>query len=148
MRASVGVLLTLILATAPAWAALGEYESSVSLDQQALRSEDRVQTFQAYKVHELTSANGTIVREYVSPEGKVFGIAWKGHFAPDMRQLLGPSYAEFQQALQSRAPRRGAPLIVRTDELVFVSAGHMRAYYGHAYVPSLVPSNISAEVVR
>jgi hypothetical protein len=148
MRITCGVLLMLFLGTAPAWAALGEYESSVSLDQQAMRGEVRAEVRQGYRIQQITSPNGTIVREYISPQGIVFGIAWKGHFAPDMQQLLGSSYVELQQALQSRTLRRGAPLIVRTDKLVFVSGGHMRAYYGRAYVPSLVPSSLSAEVVR
>jgi hypothetical protein len=148
MRITLGVLVMLFLGTVPAWAALGEYESSVSLDQQAMRGEVRTEVRQGYKLQQIISPNGTIVREYISPQGIVFGIAWKGHFAPDMQQLLGSSYVELQQALQSRTPRRGAPLIVRTDKLVFVSGGHMRAYYGHAYVPNLVPNNLSAEVVR
>jgi len=29
-----------------------------------------------------------------------------------------------------------------------VSGGHMRAFHGSAYVPSLLPKNVSAEVVR
>ena len=73
MKITLGVLLILTLGTVPAWAVLGQYESSVSVDQQYLRSEDRVQAFQGYKVHQLTSAGGTIVREYVSPQVSLWG---------------------------------------------------------------------------
>jgi hypothetical protein len=148
MKITFGVLVMLVLGTAPAWAVLGEYESSVSLDQQYLRSEDRVQAFQAYKVHQLTTANGTIIREYISPQGLVFGVAWQAPFMPNLQQLLGSYATEVQQAVQSRARWRSGPLIVRTDKLVFVSGGHMRFFRGRAYVPSLLPNNISAEVVQ
>jgi len=148
MKTTFGILVMLVLGTAPAWAVLGEYESSVSLDQQVLRGEIREEVRQGYKLHQITTPNGTVVREYVSPEGKVFGITWQGPFMPNLQQLLGSYTAEVQQAVQSRTRLRGAPLIVRTNDLVFVSAGHMRFFRGSAYVPGLLPNNISAEVVR
>jgi len=137
----------LFLGTAPAWAVLGEYESSVSLDQQVLRGEIRAEVRQGYKLHQITSPNGAVVREYVSPDGKVFGISWQGPFMPNLQQLLGSYSTEVQQAAQSKV-RRGGPLVVKKDNFVFVSGGHMRFFRGRAYVPSLLPNNISAEVVR
>lgn len=149
MKITLGVLFILTLGTVPAWAVLGQYESSVSLDQEFLRSEDRVQAFQAYKVHELRTLNGTVVREYVSPQGLVFGVAWQAPHIPNVEQLLGSNLTELQQAVQSKTRRHsGGPLIVRTNKLVFVSGGHMRSFHGYAYVPSLLPNNVSAEVVR
>jgi hypothetical protein len=143
------VLLMLMMGSLPAWAALGQYEGSVSVDQQYLRSEDRVQTFQAYKVHQLTSANGTTVREYVSPQGLVFGVTWQGRFMPNMQQLLGTYVTKLQTASKAQTQiwrRRG--LIVNTDDFVFVNGGTMRFWKGSAYVRSLVPSNVSVEVVK
>ena len=147
MKTTLGVLLILTLGTVPAWAVLGQYESSVSVDQQYLRSADRIQAFQAYKVHELATANGTIVREYISPQGLVFGVAWQARFMPNLQQLLGSYSPEVQQAAQSKV-RRGGPLIVKKDNFVFVSGGHMRFFRGHVYVPSLIPNNVSPEVIR
>ena len=149
MKNILGVLLILTLGTVPAWAVLGQYESSVSVDQQYLRSEDRVQAFQAYKVHQLTTANGTIIREYVSPKGLVFGVAWQAAFMPNMQQLLGSYVTNLQTASPTQTQvRHLRGLIVKTDDFVFVSGGHMRFWKGSAYVPSLVPSNVSVEVVR
>ena len=149
MKNVLGVLLILTLGTVPAWAVLGQYESSVSVDQQDMKSEDRVQDFQAYKVHELTSANGTTVREYVSPKGLVFGVAWQGPFMPNMEQLLGSYVTNLQTASKSQTQvRHLRGLIVRTNDFVFASGGHMRFWKGSAFVPSLVPSNVSVEVVR
>ena len=131
-------LMILLWGAAPGWAVLGEYASSIDLDQQILRGERRELARPGYKVHELTTANGTVVKEFVSPAGLVFGVTWQAPQMPNLQQVLGNyNMAELQQALASR-PRRhsGAPLIVRTANLVFVSGGHMRSFHGYAYVPS------------
>lgn len=147
MKTALAVSLALILGTAPTWAVLGEYEASVTSDQQYLRGEVRAITREGYTVHQITGADKCIVKEFVSPAGLVFGISWQGPTMPNLQQLLGSHFAEFQQAAQSRVRRRG-PLVVRTDQLVVESGGHMRSFHGRAYVPSLLPKNISAEVVR
>jgi hypothetical protein len=139
--------LWVVLGSAPAWAVLGEYDSSIGIDQKVMRGEVRALTMQAYAVHEITGADRTVVREYVSPQGRVFGIAWQGVAMPNLQQLLGSYFAQFQQASQSRQRRRG-PLVVRTDQLVVESGGHLRSFHGRAYVPGLVPTNLSAEVVK
>ena len=148
MKTMLGVLLILTLGAVPAGAVLGEYESSVSLDQQHMRGEDRVTTGQGYKLHQITSPNGAVVSEYVSPQGKVFGVSWRAPYIPNLQQLLGSYTTQVQQAAQAQTRRRGAPLIVRTNDFVFVSGGHMRSFHGSAYVPSLLPQNVPAEVVR
>jgi len=148
MKTISGVLLILTLGAVPAFAVLGEYESSVSLDQKYMQGEDRVISAQGYKLHQITSPNGAVVTEYVSPEGKVFGVSWSAPFIPNLDQLLGSYITPVQRATQTQTRRHGGPFIVRTNDLVFVSGGHMRAFHGSAYVPSLLPKNVSAEVVR
>ena len=144
-----GLLLTLTMGTAPAWAVLGQYESSVSMDQRYLVSTDNVQAFQGYKVHQLTTAKGTVVREYISAQGLVFGIAWQAPFMPDMQQLLGSYAVKLQTATRAQTQvRHMRGLIVRTSDFVFANSGHLRFWRGSAYVPSLVPNNVSVEVVR
>jgi hypothetical protein len=139
MKNFLGVLFILTLGTVPAWAVLGQYESSVSVDQ----------AFQTYKVHQLTSANGTIIREYVSPKGLVFGVTWQGPFMPSMQQLLGSYVTNLQTASPAQTHiRHLRGLTVKTNDFVFVSGGHMRFWKGNAYVPSLIPNNVSVEVVR
>lgn len=128
---------------------LGQYESSLSADQQRMKGEDRVQAFQGYKMHQLTLANGTLIREYISPKGLVFGVAWQGPFMPDLQQLLGSYATTLQTASKSQTQiRHLRGLKVKTDDFVFISGGHMRAWAGRAYVPSLVPGTLSVEVVR
>ena len=141
------LVLGVLLSTAPAWAVLGEYESSVSLDQQSLHGAVRAMVREGYKLHEITAANRTVVREYISPAGLVFGISWQGPTMPNLQQLLGSHFAQFQQAAQSRTRHRG-PLVLRTDNLVVESGGHMRFFHGRAYVPGLFPPNVPVEVVQ
>ncbi len=142
------VLFILILGAAPAWAVLGETESSVSADRQFLRGQIRAEVHQGYRLHQITDANGAVVREYVSTAGKVFGISWQGPFVPNMQQLLGSYFTYLQQHAQAQTGRHGGPLIIQKDNFVFTNGGHMRWYRGHAYVPSLLPANLSPEVVQ
>ena len=136
-----------LVAALPAWAVLGEYEGSVSLDQRVLRSEIREEARGGYKLHQLMSPDGAVVREFVSPEGRVFGIAWTSHALPDLQQLLGSYFPRVQQAAQARVQHRG-PLVINAPDFVYFSAGRMMSFHGSAYLPSLLPKNVSAEVVR
>ena len=148
MRTFCGVLLILSLGAAPGWAALGEPESSVSADRQFLRGQIRDEVHESYRLHQITDASGGVVREYVSPAGKVFGVSWQGPFAPNMQQLLGAYFPYLQQYAQAQTARHGGPLIIQKDSFVFTSGGHMRWRHGRAYVPSLLPTNLAPEVVQ
>lgn len=147
MKTAFAFLWVCLLGAAPAWAVLGEYESSISSDQKVMRGEVREMTLEGYSVHQIMGADRSVVREYVSPDGRVFGISWQGPTLPNLEQLLGSYYAPWQQAAQSRTRRRG-PLVLRTEQLVVESGGHMRSFHGRAYLPGLMPKNVSAEVVR
>jgi len=90
---------------------------------------------------------GTVVREYVSRGGVVFGVTWTGPFRPDLSQLMGTYFEPFETAARAaRSPltRRG-PLDVRMPELVVQMSGHARAFHGRAYVPVLVPGGFPLE---
>lgn len=147
MKIFVGVLVFLFLGSAPGWAVLGEYESSVTTDQQRMHAQLNETNRQGYSVKQLTSADGRTVREYVSPAGLVFGVAWQTPTIPNFQQLLGSYFAQVKQAAQSRR-RRGGPLVIQTKDFVLVSGGHMRAFHGIAYAPDLLPSGVPVEVVR
>jgi hypothetical protein len=148
-KTGLSVLLILVLAQIPAWAVLGQNEASVTTDQQRMKTEDRVQTFASYKVHQLTTTNGPTVREYVSPQGVVFGIAWQGRFMPNVNQLLGTYVENLQTATadQTHIQRRRG-IIVKTGDFVYSNFCHLQNCTGRAYVPAFVPSSVSAEVVR
>ena len=142
-------VLLLILAGMPAWAGLGEPEASVTSDQLRMKSEHRVQDFQSYKVHELANTEGTVVREYVSPEGTVFGITWQGRAMPDMNQLLGNYVNNLQTATRDQTQirqRRG--ITVKTSDFIYSNFCRMGICRGSAYSPKLKPGNVSVEVMR
>jgi hypothetical protein len=149
MKTALAVLAILILEGAPARATLGEYESSVSADRQSLRGADSEEAREGYKIHQITAPDGTVVKELVSPAGMVFEVTWQSQRMPNLQQLLGSSMAELQVALQSATHRRrGGPLIVQTNTLVFESGGHMRSFHGYAYIPGLVPRGVSPRLAQ
>ena len=147
-----GVLVLLfVLATGlPAWASLGGDAASIQADQVHLQSTRTTKPSESYTVHEIQSATGTVVREYVSPEGKVFAIAWHGPWLPDLRQLLGGYFEQYRAALQSRSSARMVrkPVVIDQPGLVVQIGGHMRAFAGRAYVPGMLPSGVRAEDIQ
>ena len=135
-------------AASPAFAALGGDAASVQADQAHINASLRVSQTNGYAVHELHSPTGSVVREFVSSSGKVFAIAWQAPSLPDLRQLLGPYFDEFQKAAAlSRKPGR-APLVVQHSGLVVQLGGHMRNFTGRAYLPDQVPSSARMEDIR
>jgi len=140
-------LLIFLAAAAPAWAALGKTFESVAADRQQMAGELRSSAQNGFAVHEITLGYGEKIKEFAAPNGVVFGVAWSGPVVPDLKRLLGDYFPEFQKAVQAAGTHRRA-LALQSEHLVVESAGHMRAFHGRAYVPALVPANISAVVVK
>lgn len=132
---------------APAFAALGGDASSIQADQAHINAGRRVSQSNGYAVHELQSPTGALVREYVSSSGKVFAITWQAPSMPDLRQLLGNYFDEFQKsAALNRTPH--APLSVQHPGLVVQLGGHMRNFTGRAYLPDQLPSGVRTGDIR
>jgi len=137
-----------LASASPAMAALGGDVSTVEADRVALRG--ALTAFSAvhgYGVHEMTTASGVHVREYLA-EGKVFAVSWHGPVIPDLRQMLGAYYASYAQA--ASAPHAGGHRHLKIEQpgLVVESNGRMRAFYGRAWDPALLPANFSAADIR
>lgn len=147
MRNSFILLWILAAAASPAGAALGGSAESVVSDQTKLHAKRAVVERRGYTVHEITGQDGTLIREYVTPAGKVFGVSWTGPTIPDLAQLLGAYNTEFQNALHSKPGRRKVA-VVRNADLVVESAGHTRAFHGRAYLNSMLPSGVTEDVVQ
>jgi hypothetical protein len=154
IRADCGLLIIvavlLLVLTSPAFASLGASENSVQDDQVRLQAKVRTTNTRAYKVHELTSPLGTVVREYVSSAGIVFALSWQGPFQPDMRQVLGSYFAQYVMAAKKQRENqfRRSSLYIHKPSLVFQSVGHLRAYFGRAYDPQLLPPGVSPDELR
>jgi hypothetical protein len=131
-------------------ASLGRDVASVQIDQVRMRGDVHVVEAAHHTVHEIRVPGGTRIREFVSPSGRVFGIAWQGPFRPDLQQLLGDYFHEFQEAAaaaKSRSSGRG-PLRIATPELVVHMGGHLRAFFGRAYAPGLLPPDFAVKDIQ
>jgi hypothetical protein len=148
-RVAAGLIAVVLcgLAAPRAWATLGQPVESVAADQRFLRGEVRSTVGPDLRVDEITAPDGTSVREYVSPAGLVFAVAWSGPQTPDLARLLGSYFDEFQAATRS-AVRRHHPIQVRSAHLVIESGGHVRALRGRVYLPHLMPESVSPAVLR
>jgi hypothetical protein len=132
----------------PAMAGLGGSVSSIQNDQLSMKGQLRTRSEPGYSVQEITAATGTVVREFVSPAGVVFAVSWKGPTMPNLQQAFGTYFAQFEASVKAQrsgpAKRPGHNhLEVRTPSLVVHAGGHMREYFGMAYVPALMPPNLS-----
>jgi hypothetical protein len=132
----------------PSWASarLGGDVTSVEADRQQMKANLARTSNGRYEVHEL-QVGGSVVREFVSPDGNVFGVAWKGSVKPQYSQLLGSYTNEISKAAESRQNHR-APLVIHQPTFVFSSYGHMRFYVGCAYIPSLLPPGVLPEEIQ
>ena len=129
----------------PALAALGENVTSVSADRIHLHAQLKgVTNSVGFTVHEMNTS-GTVVREYVSPNGTIFAVSWTGPIKPDLRQLFGSYFQQYVSA--SSTVHHGAAtrrhFEVKQPDLIVESSGHMRAFHGRAYVPSLMPTGVT-----
>jgi Protein of unknown function (DUF2844) len=144
----IAALLCTVLMTALgpriAGATLGEPEVTVQSDVAQLRasiksSEDRV----GYRVHEIQLPSGTVLREFVAPDGNVFAVAWNGPSKPNLRQALGKHFDAMISAPKPKfADHRH--LQIQQGDLVVQGSGHMRAgFSGRAYLVSAIPSGVN-----
>jgi hypothetical protein len=135
------------VACLPAHATLGEDATTVENDRIQLKAQIRTTAVAGYTVHEIDSPTGTTVREYINDANKVFAVAWTGPLLPDFEQTLGKYFPQY--ITKANSPRVGRRhLVIEGTDLVVQSNGHMRAFFGSAYVPSLLPSNFSVADIQ
>ena len=141
------MVLTAVIAS-PAFAGLGGDSTSVQADVARMKGALRITTAGGVTVHEITTSAGTLVREYLTPGDKVFAVSWRGSQIPDLRQMLGDYYTQYEQA--ASAPHAGGHrhLAIERPDLVMQSSGRMRAFYGRAWVPTLLPQNFSVSDIN
>jgi len=131
-----------------AQATLGGTVSSVSSNQTSMKAVLATSTVaSSYTDNVITQGNGVVVHEYTNSNGKVFMVTWHGPFKPDLEELLGTYFSDYVEARESRT---GVQLNLSqihssSSSLVVRSGGHRGAFAGRAYLPSLVPSDVTAE---
>jgi hypothetical protein len=144
---SIGLAALMTLFPLSALAALGGDAASVRADSLAMDAVLEVTPGGAYAVYQIQSPSGTVVRQYMSPGGEVFGIAWEGPSLPDLRRILGASFDRYVEAVRQQDAARG-PATVELPALVVRSGGRMRAFFGQAYLPQRLPQGVSPEAIR
>jgi hypothetical protein len=141
------IALIVLMGSPLARASLGGVEATVEADRLAASATATTQRSDRFTVHELQTPSGTKVREYVSPAGVVFGVAWRGPSMPDLRQLLGDHFQPYVDAMAARRTRR-SPVFIELPGFVFQSSGHMRAFAGKAYLSSALPQGVAAREIQ
>ncbi len=133
---------SLVLAMGPqsAAAALGEAATSVPSDVAVLRGD--VSAHREFIVLRMTLPSTTVVDEYISSSGIVFAVNWHGPRSPDLSQLLGAYFSEYQ-TVAAQPHQRRSHVRIDTGRLIYESAGHMRDYWGTAYAPALMPVGVT-----
>jgi hypothetical protein len=144
-----GLMAAGLLLHAPAaHAALGATREDLLRDAAALQTTRvTITPRERYDVHEMISGDGTTVRAYVEPGGRVFAVTWAGRVQPDLRVVLGPSYARFVQAARAPHPSHHV-LTVTTPDLVLSVVKLPRGFTGRAHLPALVPAGTAVDSLR
>ena len=142
--------LTLLAITLPAFGALGGDVTTVEADTAHMQGSLRITHSGAYAVHEIQTPTGTVIREYASASGKIFAVAWRGPWLPDMQQLLGDYFQQFADAAQTQGNQRlgRKPLQITQPGFVLQQFGHMRSFTGRAYIPEMLPPGVSPEAIQ
>ena len=146
--AALFLLFEIALSPTLALGALGRQVDSTDVDQKALHARKSVRPGLDFTIHELTLPSGTAVREYVSADGRVFAVAWRGPTLPDLKQIFGDDNLQtfLSAPAEHHVPRKSRT--VREPGLVVHSTGTARFFTGFAYIPTLMPSAVREEDIR
>ena len=146
MKLSCALLGTLVAVcvSAPTLAGLGGDATSVEADRVSMKAVVRVTPFVGYDIHEIQTPAGAVIHEYVSTQGKVFAVSWRGPGIPDLGQLLGDYSAQLARARAgSDSHYNHHHLRIETPEVVMQSDAYLRSRSGRAWVPALFPQSLS-----
>lgn len=141
------------LATAPARAVLGETMTLPSSGRAQAAAAPRTALPSGVQVVERASGDGGAIREYVSPQGIVFAVAWNTRFKPRLETLLGryhEGYAAAASQALARSSRAGIQrqATLQATDLVVQSNGFLNTFRGRAWVPSLLPAGFDPATLR
>jgi hypothetical protein len=94
-------------------------------------------------------AGGTTINEYATSTGKIFAYTWSGPTSPDLRQLLGTHFSDYQSGAALARGQSGLHAgRVAQSGFVVEAGGRMRGYTGRAWLPDAVPAGVSIDDLR
>ncbi|WP_198088970.1 DUF2844 domain-containing protein [Variovorax sp. E3] len=99
-----------------------------------------------WSVREITLPDGLVEREYLTTDGVVFAVAWRGTHRPELSVLLGTHYAT-QMSQNARALRqqgKGSRATTAQADATFAvqASTHQRSSTGVAWLPALLPAGV------
>ncbi|KQQ33360.1 hypothetical protein ASF61_09755 [Duganella sp. Leaf126] len=146
------IFLAALLPSLPAVAALGSTPSDFGgtpvRTARSLSQAPAGSAMAVYTISQSTLDSGTLVREYMDASGQVFAVSWSGPTLPDLRTLLGAKFSALTDATGRRTQAGHSQLALQQSDVVIVSSGHMRAFAGHAFIPSAVPAGFDTTTIN
>jgi hypothetical protein len=125
--------------------------ASLQADRQRLFAVQRQASGLGFDVHTLNASDGSVVREYVGPDGVVFAVTWSTRGKPRLDQLLGRHFEGYatagREAMQRRSGVVHAAALQRGD-LVVESTAHVNAFVGRAWLRSKLPFGMGSDALR
>ena len=146
MKLSHALLGTLAAVCVPAsaLASLGGDATSIEADRASMKGTMRTTPFVDYDLREIRTPAGTVIHEYVSTQGKVFAVSWRGPGVPALDQLLGSYAAQLSQVVTGPHYNHHH-LRLATPDVVMQSDAYLRSRSGRAWVPALFPRSVSVK---
>ena len=136
-----------VIASRTVLASLGGDVTSVESDRAKMKAQEVTASASTlYTIHQMQTENGTTVREFATSAGVVFAVTWKGPYKPDLQQILGTYFQTYQSAPRDKRSGRSHGIVEQPD-LVVHSAGHLRVFFGTAYLPQLMPTGVTPETL-
>src|SRR5579863_9263026 len=86
-------------------AALGGSADSVESDRVSMKGLIRPLPAGALQKQQLQLPSGTLLTEYLNAAGKVYAVTWHGPALPNLRQVLGNYFVNYQAAAQQPVVR-------------------------------------------
>jgi hypothetical protein len=139
--------LAAALVATPAHAGLGDEVASVAKDRTTMQAKLRVSKRASYDVHELALDTGATVREFVGQDNKVFAVSWSGGWRPNLRDLFSKHYDRYVQGTRGLRHARG-PVRIELPGMVVFMGGHLRHFFGYAYLTEQVPAGFLPEEAK
>ena len=132
------------------WAGLGQTSASIDQDHQVFQAKTRTQKMQTYyTVYEL-KRDGLTLKEFEDKNGKIFALSWVGISHPDLSNLLGEYFYDYQNALVQVRPTPGHRRFGKFQgkNIVIEKSGLMGQSHGRAYLPQAIPKNVSLDEIQ
>jgi hypothetical protein len=145
-KVAMKILMTALLAVSSAasvWAGLGGTLSNLGPGADSMASRKLSTGVAGYTEVRRTLDSGTEIREYLDASGTIFAVSWSGPFIPDLKAILGVHFDAMVAHAEKRSGAARSPMVVKGDDLMIVSGGHMGAFEGRAWLPSKLPAGFT-----